>query len=344
MTILKRLVYFCVSAMFCGLLLLTPLLFGVSAVIHDQEVVQKALDQSGIYDQFIETAIENTKKQNTSSDSAQVLSDPGVEAAITDAFDGEVLKTASESFINDLYIWLDGAEPEFMFTIDLSAAKDELTQNLATYAQQKTAGLPVCTLQQLQTINLTGDILSLPCLPPGITPEQAGVTFSEQAIAEVEFLQNPVITEKTLRDDTNNVPDDELSSIRTAYASLKTTKWLFLAITLVLATVLVLARKNRVRGAYTVAWNLVGAGLLLFIGVIVYHVAFKSIDVTSVETTEQIVIRGATVLLDTYNATTAWFAGAYLVGGAAVLIALRTHSRPIHNNPGSPKSTDHLVK
>src|SRR3546814_3633351 len=53
--------------------------------------------------------------------------------------------------------------------LDLSGAKTALAANLSNYAAERYLGLPVCTLQQLQTLDAEIDPFSAPCRIPGIT-------------------------------------------------------------------------------------------------------------------------------------------------------------------------------
>lgn len=337
MSMPKKILYHLTGVIFKMLLVLVPLVFALSSALGSPATIEKALSESKIYDQLVTDALNTSQKEAKDQEAAQLLADQGVRNAITNAFSADVLEQSASSFIQGFYAWLRSDSPELNFSVDLSGAKTKLTQNLAQYAEQRTSKLPVCTVQQLQTIDFTKDLLSLPCLPPGLSPADAGRQFSEQAIRDVEFLQNPIITDETLaKHNDGKKVTDELVGLRSAYQAVETGKWLLLSLLLMLGALLVFARHNKQAGAQHVAWATLGAGAFWVVMLIAYWFFIDKAASGMADESARALLDGMQVVLREFNKVILWFAATYLLLGGAILLIVRNRGLGT-NKSGNPK-------
>lgn len=166
------------------------------------------LDQSQLYDHFVNGIIEQSDKETFSGQSGSVsLSDAAVQKAVRSAFPPQLLKQNVDTFLESNYAWLEGKTAIPEFKIDLTGAKQNFAEQVGQYVRVYTAGLPGCTPAQL--IALQGqqvDPLSAACRPSTITPEAAGTEVTRQLANSGDFLSDPVVTARTINPEKNSQP------------------------------------------------------------------------------------------------------------------------------------------
>lgn len=64
------------------------------------------------------------------------------------------------------------------------------------------------------------DVFNMDCVPQGMDRATA-VSQVRQEISDIEFLEDPVITEENLASDDNRTPEQQLQNLRNAYNGLK---------------------------------------------------------------------------------------------------------------------------
>lgn len=325
MSWLKRFIYYSTSGVFMLLLLALPVFFALTIVFSSPHTIQTALKQSGAYDQFVDLVLNNSAEEANDPQTEQLLNDPEIRNIAKQAFTAELLERSSNDFVQGMYDWLNGKTPEPQFTIDLTSAKTTLTEGLTTYAEERAAGLPACTAEQLQTLNLQSDLLNLPCLPPGVTPAEVGTQFSSQLLDDADFLDQPIITNQTLADQNNGQPiTANTQNIPETYKTLQNMRWVLLGATIILGVLLILARRDRRAGLRHVAWALLGATAFLVIALLAYWYVFTKVGTsTATNEAQTIALDGARVILTKVNTAICWFAAVYAALGAGILLLLK---------------------
>lgn len=329
MSFARKFIYQLTGSFFKLLLLLLPVVFALTLVLGNPDSVKKVLKQSGAYDKFVDVTLDNSQKEADDPQTKQLLSDPEIRSVIEQSIPPELLARSTEPVIQGFYDWLQGKTDEPQFSIDLSEAKDSLAINLGAYAEKRAEGLPICTLQQLRTVDFN-NFLALPCRPPGTSPQQIGQQFSQQLVGDAKFLNDPVITNETIAKDNNGRTfGSDTNEIPKIYQAVQAGKWVLLGLAIGLALILVFAHRDRRAGVRHVAWALLLAGVFFAILIVVYALTFGRAP--SLEGTNSIAalqLEAAKVLITDLNKITMWFAGAYIAIGGGLLLYLRKGSSP----------------
>lgn len=326
MSFFKRLLYYMTSSVFRLLLLVVPVFFAITMVFSNPETVQGALKQSGAYDKIVDIVLDSSSEQNNDATAQQLLNDPEIRDIAKQAFSPDLLERSSNDFVQGIYDWLNGQTEQLQFSVDLSSAKTTLTEKLSSYAEERAASLPVCTLAQVQTVDLSGNLLSLPCLPPGITASQIGTQFSSQLLNDADILDQPIITNQTIADQNNGKPlTADVQNLPDAYQTVQTLKWILLGALLILGLLLILARRDRRAGVRHVAWALVSVAAFLVIALLAYWFVFDKVssENTNGDIAQSLALEGAIFILSSINTIIAWFAASYALIGIAALLFLR---------------------
>lgn len=321
----KKFLYHFVGLLFKICLVVLPVVFAVTLVFGSPDSIEKALKESRVYDQFVTVVLDSSKEQATEPGAQQLLNDPGIRAAIEESFPAELLERSTTTVIGGVFAWLQGDTPEPQFVVDFTEAKTSLITNLKEVAEKRAAGLPECTVEQLQTLDPNTDFLSLPCRPPGFDVKQASDQFGQQILHDVEFLNKPVISHQTLAKEGQPLISEDLQQLPKAYQAAQAAKWVALAIVTGLGLVLVFARHDRRAGLRHIAWAMLGAGVFLGITLAVYWFAFDQANktVAGVDATRAMVLDGAQVLMTDLNQIILMFSGAYMLVGGGILLTLR---------------------
>lgn len=326
MSILRKILYYGVSSVFRLLLVLVPLFFALTLVFSNPSNVQGALKESGVYDQFVDIVLDSSAKETTDAEAKQLLNDSAIRDIARESFSPAILERSSNDFVSGIYEWLEGKTSEPQFTIDLSSIKTTLSDKLSVYAENRAAGLPTCTVAQLQTIDLEGNILDLPCLPPGVTATQVGDLFSSRLLSDADFLDEPIITNQTIADQNGGkIITDGLQDVPEAYQFAQTIKWVLLGALIATGLLLILARRDRRAGVRHVAWALVTVAAFLAIALLAYWYVFDKVSQDKVggDEIQAMVLDGATFILSDINRIISWFVATYAALGIGALLFLR---------------------
>lgn len=317
--------YLAVFAAFLCLLQL-PFAFAISSVFSNPNNIDTALKEGGVYDNAVPLVLEDISKKNNDENTKQLLADQGFKDAITSSVQPSDIQAASQSAIGGIFAWLQGKTAQPEFTIDLSKPATQATEKLAAYAEQRAASLPPCTLQQLQTVNFQDNVLSIPCLPPGVSTAQVGQQFTDQAKQQVELLKNPVIDSRELLKGTD-ATQLENSQLPELYQSLHSSKWFTLVLTIILVSLLIFARRNRWAGVKLVGILLLVVGVLL--GIVSLMATFGTANVSVAnDKVAEIAAKTMLNLAEQLVSVVRWFALSYLVIGAMALVVVRKLNKP----------------
>lgn len=322
MTPLRKFFYG-LAVILTGILLLQlPYAFATTSVLGDSKTIGAALEESGAYERFVPLVIEDLSKNSDDEQTRQILADKGVQDAINSSITKDDVKTSAQSIIDGVYAWLEGKTKTPVFSVDLSKSSEELKTKLSAYAEQRSASLPACTLEQLRTVNFENNVLSIPCLPPGVTPTQIGQRFSQQATEEIDFLKNPVITNETVfkQSEAQQFEKDTAGAPRT-YQNLQKNKWFTLALVIIMILLLILGRRNRMAGVKVVARTMIVVGI--FLGLL--WLLVSSTDTKNLQGSEvaKIALTGFLYIAERIMNIVKWFALGYIGLGVGTLVYLR---------------------
>jgi hypothetical protein len=336
--------YLAVFAAFLCLMQL-PFAFAISSVFSNPNNIDTALKEGGVYENVISLVLEDVSKKNNDEGTKQILADKGFRDAITSSVQPDDIQAASQSAIGGIFAWLQGKTDQPEFTIDLSKPAKQATQKLAAYAERRATSLPPCTIQQLQTVNFRDDILSIPCLPPGVSAAQVGKQFTDQTKQQVELLKDPVIDSRKLLkgNDATQLNESQLPEV---YQSLHSSKWFLLGLTVLLLSLLVFARRNRLAGLKYVGILLLVVGGLLGIVVVMSILGKANLPIPD-DKVVGIATNTMLNLLEQIMAVIRWFVLGYIVLGIAALLAVhilkpkeQTQPTEIPEIPQPPKTIE----
>ncbi len=164
---------------------------GLVATFASPGPLKRALQDSGIYDQFVDALVDQSAAVNQRS--SVPLEDPEVRRIINRSFSPVLLQTSTEKVIDAGYDWAYGRKPAIDFTINLDSNKRSLANELSTYAFKRIQTLPNCNGQVTSYDPFTANCR---IFFESDLAEQAKLT--EQIYSNKDVLPNPVITDDSL--------------------------------------------------------------------------------------------------------------------------------------------------
>lgn len=273
-----------------ALVLLVSLLGGALSVNANLNLTHPAkletwLSQSNFYSGLVTNELHKAQQSASNDQGAGRVSldDPTVEQAVNSVFTPQLLQQYASTALNANYAWLEGKTSTPQFTIDLTSSKQKLAQQVGQGVQTRVASLSACSavqLAQLQT-TLDTDPLSIPCVPPSLTPQTAATQATAQINGSNDFLNNPVITAKALDPNGGNQGQpyyQKLSALPKLYRLNLKLPWIFgiLAVLSALGIVFLAPRKRR--GIRRIGWVLLVAGILMVAAKFVTDAAFNQLE------------------------------------------------------------------
>lgn len=150
------------------------------SVLRNQDTVKGWLEKSSFYDNTAGIILEQFAKDAEQPGLAAITDNNEVQQIAHDAFGADFLRDTTETVIASIYAWLEGKVDIPDFQINIRQAGEKLAMGLGDFARRRATNLPVCTQVQLTEIGNQFDALSAPCVPSGITPDQAGAQVTEQ--------------------------------------------------------------------------------------------------------------------------------------------------------------------
>ncbi len=316
-----------------SLLLLVPVLFALHALTASPAPIKHALQAGGVYDAapgaFID---ESVSSKDTDAQTKQFLENPDVRKIVNNAITPQFLQTNVDSALDNTYAWLNGKTATLQIKVDTTSTRERLIKDLTAYATHRAESLPACTLQQARALDPNQDILSIPCLPPGVSPSNAAAEFSQ-----------------TITDATNQLdqqPDQTVNTsagsedARSAFQAFTHYFWIVPLLLIVLATAYVLFHHDRRSGirrlGRMVLINGVTLGLLAIIfGLLFSHAVDLVHDSTvSNKALQTSLTKAVTILVDDFKRTLLLWALGYVLVGVATILLLRRYT-PVKTTAGS---------
>ncbi len=229
--------------------------------------IESWLNQSHLYDHFVNSVIEQADKSDQNDQSGSVsLTDAAVQKAAKSAFSPQLLQQNVNTFLESNYAWLAGKTATPDFKIDLTAAKKTFAEQVGDYVRIYTAGLPICDAAQIAALQThQPDPLAATCRPPNVTPEAAGAAVTQKLGSSGDFLSNPVITASTINPENHGQPPyyKKLSKLPQAYQLATKLPLIFGLLTLLTALGAVYLSAGKRIGLRRVAILLTISGIIL---------------------------------------------------------------------------------
>ncbi len=305
--------------------------------------IKSALKESGAYEKASEALAIQAGNSLSTVDSQTVVNE-----AAKDSFKPESVQTTTEKAIDSTYRWLEGETAKPDISIDLRPYMRGFTDKLGDQATERASMLPVCTAEQLRSIEPGNvDIFNLPCRPPDVDLASAKDQAIARATASNGFLQNPVIdTDSLPKDAEGKTIVDKASSAPQIYAVAMQLPWVFGALALLSAiTLAFLMRANWHHTVRKLGRSFVGVGLTLLVIVVLARLFFwyatqpdSYISKLASDEYHGVLIAFVRSLETSYTGWLLIFGSAYAALGILVLVMMRIFwpKRPADDNTPVP--------
>lgn len=270
-------------------LLLFLCLLGLAAAtsaninLSSPKKVESWLNQSKLYDHFVAQATSQAQQStgDQGDNNSVSLSDTAVQQAAQQAFSPQLLQQTVNTVLDSNYAWLQGKTATPNFSVDLTSAKQSFADQVAAFARDHLASLPVCTPAQLSQIDINNlDPLTVPCRPASVSPD-AEAAQVKQKILTGGFLSNPVINANSINPNgtSNSKPYyTKLSIAPKLYRYGVKLPWAFGALSLLLILGIIFVAPTKRKGWRRTAVVLAEAGILLVLGKFAADFVFNKVE------------------------------------------------------------------
>ena len=233
-------------------------------VFANPTFVKGAVRDSGLYNVLVDDLFLQNQSVLGTSISVQ---DSGVRDAVARAFTPQLLQSTGDHIIDGTYAWLRGETATPQFNVDLTGAKTQAAENVATYAANRAAGLPVCTTAQTRQLYASGlNLYNLSCRPATLTTQSIHDNVRSSLLTSSDFFNGAFISASSITDANGQPLYARLSFIPALYQWIIRGVWILGIIAAVsLAGVMLLHTTRRggiKQGSVTVLTVGVTSGLL----------------------------------------------------------------------------------
>lgn len=163
------------------LIILLPITYYFQFVITQPDQVKTIIQGTGVYDKLVGAIVDQTIseiKKNQPTDLP--LQDPRIAQIFKNSISPESSQRYVEVLIDGVYGWLNSPNDRLDGVIDYTESKVKIVNQLVAYTQERTAGLPQCSLAQMRSVGNDYNILNTPCLPQGTSVENLTNQLREQ--------------------------------------------------------------------------------------------------------------------------------------------------------------------
>ncbi len=315
--------------------------FALVSVLGTPDNLKQSLEQNGIYDQAVETVINSVQPEN--ADQSIPLDRPEIRAAAQSAFPPQSVQGWAEDFIDGMYGWLEGETDRPEFTIDLSESRQRFIQGIADYAGTRLQSLPACSRQESLALARQGaiDPFSVTCRPPIDIEAEKARLVAEMENRE-EFLGDTQITADDFPAETFETLDGQSNPTPTYFQWFKRLPVLLAVVSLLAATGVVFLSGDSRRGIKRVGVTLIGTGLFLAIGTLIFTWLFRDANASGGALSKIINSQNGNwqaswidvinALFKIFNSKLLVVAAIYAVSGSLVLLMLRRQGQHKESN------------
>ncbi len=253
----------------CGSAFRFVLFFGVtivcfSHVFINQNSLKQTINESGIYDSFVQSVVQDSAKQNPNV--SIPLDDPQVKKIIQEAFPAASLQRNTEKIIDGTFMWLKGQTKTPEFSVDFSSERQIMANNIAGYAFEQLTQKPTCF-----AVPETIDPFTAGCIPPytDINAERQNLSNTiaspDGLLPDVTFTQNDLP-----KDNSGAVIYQRYSYAPSVYQWLQFGAWIVAGLLLVVAIGIVLLSPTKRIGFQRLGIALISSGIALVITPIIF--------------------------------------------------------------------------
>lgn len=242
------------------LLLLTTATAITSMTAGRSSTVKGWLDDSGVYEQIPDLALQELSKNPEGGES---FTKPEVKSALKDVLKPELLQSWSENFIDATYRWLEGKVDTPDFNLDLTP----LRQGISNFIRSHLSGLPVCD-KNSRPPDDEDDVLALTCLPRG-TDINARVSAAEQQLfsGDGPFSQTVINAESLRNKETGKNPfEDKFAAFPDVYQAVMKLPFILGLLTILAGTAMVWLYEQKSQAWRKIARTFLSVGLILLVG------------------------------------------------------------------------------
>jgi hypothetical protein len=330
---LKRFGLWLLAVFFTFCILSVAVLTATNAVFGKPDALKGSLSESKVYDSLAAGLVDQAVKgtQNPNPEQGEGLK---MDEKVTRDVAGRVITPAkiqgyAEQVIDGTYNWLDGETEQPDFKLDLGNIQKDLGNSVGDVAVERVGGLPPCTFQQLQKLNLNEvNPFDLPCRPPGINLKAERAKIVEEITANEGALGDTTFTADDIgkNEETGGNAFENLVALPKLFQWSKAWPWILGVLGLASAAAIVFWSDDRNNGIKKVSIKLLIAGILLLIGIGLATFLFNTAnpaeraDATQME---EALFNVAGTLSAAFNRVLLIFAVVYVALGAGGLIWLR---------------------
>lgn len=229
----------------------------------DRDSIKSVMDESGIYDQFIDSVLTTAANESQGQEDALPFGDEKLQQIANETFSPTVLKNASEQVIDAVYDWAEGSTDTLIFEVNLQPQADTFIERLSNYAVDRYNSLPDCGA--LDRVNVT--VFNITCKPAGSTPEiikQASI----EDLQQVDLINSPVYSDEDLFSEATTRED--VAFVPTAFKTAKIAPYLTIAVVVVAGIIYVLLHRSKRRGVKRLGRDLLTNALFIAMLTVVF--------------------------------------------------------------------------
>ena len=260
----RKLLIIVSSSSFRLLLFFTISIIAGILLYSDKNYVPTILDRNKVYKKIVPSLLETNKEQSITVGGDITLENPEIQKIINEAFPANELQVNANIVIDAVYDWLEQESSTVAFNIDLTANKQRLAEGLSNYAINRLKSLETCTTSVSEI-----DPFSANCQPSTIDYEAERASIYNQLLNESGFLNNPIITEKTLVGDDESF-NEKYSSVPVFYSMARVFPVYIVLILIILALIVIFASSTYKKGINKIGRGLIGAGASLIFFTVVF--------------------------------------------------------------------------
>jgi len=145
----------------------------------NRDNIKSVLDNSGIYDNFIDILVEQSNTVDTNSQSeilALIKDDPQFKLNLKTIFSSEDIKPKIETVIDALYDWLEGKTVYPEFEVYLIDDEDTFKDLFLSVTMLRMEGLPTCSTEAQ---SIPTDMMDVECIPAGTNLNNLETSFQK---------------------------------------------------------------------------------------------------------------------------------------------------------------------
>lgn len=323
--------------------------FSFNSVFGKPDNIKNALKESKIYDSVADKIsaeiVAQTKKDPTAQINEKELND-----ALNKVVTPVLLQKNGENIINGTYGWLEGKTESPEFNVDIASIQKQVTTAIADSAINRVKTLPVCTPDQIRTLQLSDynnvDPFSLPCSVPGLNVEQLRTRFDTQIPKQEGVIGQTEFSAKDVKNNQGQNVFAEAKQITTIYQITQKLPLVFGILSLLSGIGLFFWSETRPKGVKKISKKLLFAGiglLLIFIGSIVFLKKGLNLIPIDIVALKNSFISFIKILNNQFNTPLLFFAANFIIFGIAGLLIPKLNKHNKHPNDKKPNGSTQPV-